>query len=146
VLFSEGFSLPPRTATMTLPVPPSANDWWRNVLIWTGKGGLVAQAKAFLAKLGVRVEARTLISKEAREYKASVASAFSGRVPMTGDVCVTIRWYREARRGDLDKRQGVLLDALQGVAYVNDGQVAQLHAYRYEDKANPRVIVTVEAL
>ena len=38
----------------------------------------------------------------------------------------------------------VLEDALQGVAFLNDSQVVELTAALAEDKANPRMEVTVE--
>jgi hypothetical protein len=39
----------------------------------------------------------------------------------------------------------VLVDALQGIAYSNDSQVSELHAYLHDDKARPRVEVNVWA-
>jgi crossover junction endodeoxyribonuclease RusA len=116
----------PTRATLTLPEPPSANRWWRMVVI---KG-----------------QARMLVSSEAREYKARVAQLGSRQQLPDGPVKLTIDWYRERKSGDLDKRIGVLLDALQGVLYANDSQVVELIARRHDDKNNPRVTVTAEAL
>ncbi len=62
-----------------------------------------------------------------------------------GPVSVNVRVYRPARRGDLDNCLKVLLDALKGIAFVDDSQVVHIHARRYEDKANPRAEVTVSA-
>lgn len=125
-----GEEVPPASVTVTLPVCPSANRWWRHVTLKT--------------RTGVRVT--TLLSREARQYKARVAEMLAAHRPRQGPVSVTVRWYREIKSGDLDKRLGVLFDALQGVLYENDSQVVQLHAYRYEDPRNPRVVVTVEAV
>jgi Holliday junction resolvase RusA-like endonuclease len=36
------------------------------------------------------------------------------------------------------------LDNLQGIAYVNDRQIVEIHARRFDDKANPRVEVIIE--
>ena len=83
------------------------------------------------------------LTNEAREYKANVAAMYGGQRPIDGPVSVTIRWYRAMKSGDLDKRIGVLFDALQGVCYHNDKQVTELHASRHEDPTNPRVEVTV---
>lgn len=111
-------------STFTLPEPPSANRWWRNV------------------------SGRMVISREAREYKQGVElTLMAGRaptIPVGSPVRIAIDWYRGRKSGDLDKRIGVLLDALQGTAYVNDAQVVDIHARRFDDKANPRVVVTVE--
>jgi len=46
----------------------------------------------------------------------------------------------------LDNTLKVLLDALNGCAWVDDSQVVELHALRLEDPADPRVEVRVEAM
>lgn len=115
-----------RTIRLTLPVPPSANRWWRHV------------------------GARVLLSREARAYKATVATRLlADRVTMIRPphrVAVSLVWYRARRSGDLDKRMGILLDALQSVAYENDAQVVELHATRADDAENPRIEVTITDL
>lgn len=86
-----------------------------------------------------------LVSKEAREYKRRVGQLGGARAITDGPVRLSIDWYRERRSGDLDKRIGILLDALQGVLFANDSQIVQLVARRFDDPAHPRVVVTVEA-
>ncbi len=112
--------------TLMLPEPPSANRWWRMVVI---KG-----------------QARMLTSKEARDYKAGVALLGGSKMIAAGPVRVTIDWYRERKSGDLDKRIGVLLDAVQGVLYDNDAQITEITARRHDDRGNPRIVITAEAL
>lgn len=87
------------------------------------------------------------LSAEARAYKEQVAemAALWNLDPCPDPVRVSLDWYRSRRAGDLDKRIGVCLDALQGVLFVNDNQIVELTARRFEDKANPRIVVTVEA-
>jgi crossover junction endodeoxyribonuclease RusA len=104
--------------TFTLPVPPSANRWWRK---WKN---------------------RMVLSDEARNYKALVKAAYK-RAEIRGEIAVEVTWHRERRSGDLDKRLGVVLDSLQGVAYATDAQIVRLTATRREDPKNPRLIVTV---
>ena len=106
--------------TLTLPEPPSANRWWRNV------------------------NGRMVTSRAARDYK-QCARALIARVPLlTGPVRVSVVWYRSRKAGDLDKRLGVLLDALQGTCYENDGQIVELRATRSDaDPKHPRVEVTL---
>jgi crossover junction endodeoxyribonuclease RusA len=109
---------------ITLPEPPSANRWWR------------------------KFRGRMVLSAAARKYKADLATRRCvlgiADVP-TGPVRVTLDWYRGRKSGDLDKRIGIALDAMQGVFFENDSQVVELVARRFEDKSNPRLEVTVEA-
>jgi Holliday junction resolvase RusA-like endonuclease len=95
-----------------LPVPPSANRWWRNV------------------------NGRMVTSAAARDYKQAIP-ALAGKQPKIlapTPVMVSVIWYRAMKSGDLDKRLGVVLDALQGVSYESDSQIVELHAYRLEDE------------
>lgn len=110
---------------LTLPYPPSANRYWRNV-----KG-------------------RTLKSKAARTY--ALACQWSARAQMdgdmlAGDVAVRLDLFRPAKRGDLDNRIKVALDAIQGIAYADDKQIVEIHAYRHDDKADPRLEVAITAI
>ncbi|HEV8177156.1 MAG TPA: RusA family crossover junction endodeoxyribonuclease [Gemmatimonadales bacterium] len=111
---------------LTLPVPPSANRWWRSV--------------------GPRV----LLSREARDYKQTVATLLMvAKVKMIAPperVRIRIVWYRARKSGDLDKRLGILLDGLQGQAYANDSQIVELSARREEDPDNPRMEVEITAM
>jgi Holliday junction resolvase RusA-like endonuclease len=109
--------------TLTLPYPPSANLYWRK----TRNGGLY-------------------VSPEAKSYKKVVwlIGMKAGARPLTGDVTLGLRVYRPQKSGDLSNRIKVLEDALIGVAFEDDKQVAELHAARFDDAANPRVEVWVE--
>lgn len=109
---------------ITLPYPPSANRYWR----------------AF--------RGRTVLSAEAKKYKKEVAAilAAAGWTPATGAVAYTANIYRPQKSGDLDNRLKVLGDALTGFAWTDDKQVVELHAYRHDDKANPRVEMEIVAL
>ena len=103
-------------------LPPSANVYWR-----MGKG-------------------RIYVSDEAADYKEDVAkmSRQQGlKEPLEGDVAVMFRFYRARRSGDLDNKLKVLIDALKGIAYADDKQITELHAYRFDDPKNPRVEVEI---
>ncbi len=104
--------------TFTLPEPPSANRWWR------------------------KFRNRMVLSPEARAYKSSVCRAYKS-AEIRGNVAVDVTWYRGRKSGDLDKRLGVVLDALQGVAYATDAQITELSALRIDDPRKARVVVTV---
>lgn len=105
------------------PVPPSANRYWRHY------------------------RGRVVTSAEAQSYKQSVAmlARCDGVRPLSGPVAIQVAVYRERRSGDLDNRLKVLLDALQGVFYVNDAQIVEIHATLHDDRHDPRVEVMVNS-
>jgi crossover junction endodeoxyribonuclease RusA len=105
--------------TITLPFPPSANRYWRSC------------------------HNRVFVSAEAKAYKAEVARMATGCEPMTGELVLSADFYRPAKRGDLDNRLKVLGDALNGIAWNDDKQIGEIHARQFDDKKNPRVVVTV---
>lgn len=104
-----------------LPMPPSANVYWRNI-----KG-------------------KTLVSEDAKNYKKEVAKLAHrlGMRPAKGNVVLTIQVYRNQASGDLSNRIKVVEDALIGVAYADDAQVTEIHAFRYDDKGNGRIVVSI---
>lgn len=106
-----------------LPEPPSANRWWRH---WRG---------------------RMVLSVAARTYKRVVATLAEGSriTPFLKPtpVRVAMHWHRGRKSGDLDKRLGVLLDALQGVAYENDSQIVEISARRDDTPGAHAVVVHV---
>lgn len=106
---------------ITLPLPPSANRYWRYT------------------------RGRVLVSREARAYRARCqTAALAQRVQMLdGDVEVRGVVYFENRRRDLDGAIKVLFDALEGVAYRNDRQVASIALERAIDRDRPRVEIRI---
>lgn len=65
-------------------------------------------------------------------------------VPVHGDVRVTMHIWYASRRPDLD--ESLILDLLQGVAYVNDRQVKEKLIYWHLDPEQPRSEIVVEEL
>ena len=106
-----------------LPFPPSANRYYRSVVV----GG----------------HCRSILSAAGRQYKAGTVLAHGE--PLDGPVSVAMHFYFPNKRGDLDNRVKPVLDALEGVAYENDRQVVRYVAERYTDKNDPRVEVSVMA-
>ena len=94
------------------------------------------------------VRGRKILTKRGRDYKAIAAAlALShGLRPVSEDVAVTVAVYRPRRCGDLDNALKVVLDSLTGVAWDDDKQVTEIHARRFDDKANPRVEIRIEPL
>jgi crossover junction endodeoxyribonuclease RusA len=104
---------------LILPLPPLNNRAYRNF-----RGRMVKSA-------------------EARNYQALVKASLKAE-PLTGPVWVHLSVYRKRRAGDVDAFHKVLLDALNGVAWVDDKQIVHLEIDRYEDKENPRVELQIE--
>lgn len=119
-------AVPVGVQRITLPYPPTANNFKVPVV----RGG----------------RTQFVLSEEARVYKSfvqwKVSEAHFNQI--TGGVKVTMRFYRPRKRGDVDNSIKLCLDALTGYAYEDDEQVVEIHAYRYEDKDNPRVEIEVE--
>ena len=135
--------------TLTLPYPISSNRYWRPVPI--GKHITIVP------------------TKEAKDYKKLVASychVAGIRKPIEGRVSIAVQLYPQrpqdwAKRArdlgaawddgvrciDLDNANKVLLDALKGVAIVDDGwQVRSLHSDRMEPDGEARVVVRITPL
>lgn len=92
------------------------------------------------------IRGRLVKSPAAREYAARVRwIALSQKAtPLDGEVSVAVSAFRPRRSGDLDNVLKIALDAVKGVAWHDDSQVVELHAYRFEDKADPRLVVVIE--
>lgn len=107
-----------------LPMPPSANQYWRNI------------------------NGKTLVSEEAKNYKEAVAALALrlGMQKLSGPVMLTIQVYRQQKSGDLSNRIKVIEDALIGIAYKDDKQIEQILAMRFESPRNPYIIISVTEL
>lgn len=121
---NKSFAPVSKSVRLTLPMPPSANRYWR------------------------KLKNRMVISDEAIAYKQHVTALVAGTVdtPYTGDIALIIDVFRRYKMGDLDNRLKIILDALQGTIYRDDKQIVEIHAIRHEDKLNPRVEVEVRFL
>lgn len=76
------------------------------------------------------------LSREAKAYKEAVALRLNRTVLFpTEPVSVVVVWRRARKAGDLDKRLGVLIDALQGSLYADDSQIIQIWARRCDEHA-----------
>ena len=99
----------------TLPLPPSANRYWR---VFSN---------------------RIVVTDEARRYKQEVYYQLRECIPLRADVGVNFTVFRPARRGDLDNYTKIMFDALNGLVWLDDSQVIEIHSFRADDKINPRV-------
>jgi crossover junction endodeoxyribonuclease RusA len=108
---------------LTLPYPPSGNR---------------------VTRRGARHQYE---SPESKAYKTNVGLLLKSQRVTKFDkealLSVTAHIYRASAAGDLDNRLKALLDALNGVLWADDRQIVEIHAYRHDDKANPRVELLV---
>ena len=89
---------------------------------------------------------RLIKSNKALAYCDAFQRQTRGMVvtPIDGDVRVTMRIWYASRRPDLD--ESLILDLLQGVAYLNDRQVKEKHIFWGLDRESPRSEIVVEEL
>lgn len=115
---------------LTLPYPPSLNRLYRTII--KGK------------------RAMPIKSQEYRDYEQIIEHWHlmndRPRIDKPGVVSVTAHLYRPKKIGDLDNALKALLDVLSGYIYEDDSQIAELHAFRHDDKGKPRVELIVEEI
>lgn len=95
-----------------LPVPERVNAVWR------------------------QVKGRTIVSAKHRGDKGSVRGRFDCD-PLRGDVAVRMVWVRARKAGDIDGRIKTTLDLLNGIAWLDDAQITELHVVRVDDTSQP---------
>jgi Holliday junction resolvase RusA-like endonuclease len=85
-------------------------------------------------------------SEKALTYAESFKQQCTHNVhtPFDCDVCVEMTIYYASRRPDLD--ESLVLDLLQGIAYLNDRQVKRKVIQWALDKHNPRCLIKVTPL
>lgn len=111
--------------TLTLEYPPSVNRYWRTHVV-NGRPiiYLTDEARAY---------------KETVGWKARIASPQL----LQGPVGVRIDLYRPRAQGDVDNVLKVILDSCNQTLWKDDKQVKHLEIDVYDDKANPRVELSV---
>jgi Holliday junction resolvase RusA-like endonuclease len=104
-----------------LPFPPSVNRYYRHVGY------------------------RTLLSREGRQYRATVCALLAGRVqqPLTSHLFLQIDLYPpDRRRRDLDNAQKAIWDACQHAGlYRDDSQIKRAVLEMHEPDGQPRAEV-----
>lgn len=72
--------------------------------------------------------------------------AMAGRDLLAGPLAVEIWFYRPTRaRADADNLSKAVLDSLNGVVWVDDQQVLDLHLHKRYDKQAPRCLIQIRA-
>lgn len=106
-----------------LPLPPSINRTYRGA----GRG-------------------RIILTEVARAYKTEVGYLLNqvDSVPFCGPCIARLFVYMPwPRKGDHHNNHKLVLDLLEGHAYLNDSQVVDLHIMRCYDKTNPHIEIEV---
>jgi Holliday junction resolvase RusA-like endonuclease len=81
--------------------------------------------------------------KEAYTWEAK--AQWRGK-PLEGDVALSVTFFfGTKRKTDLDNFNKLWQDALSGIVYQDDGQIAELHLRRSYDKARPRIEISLVA-
>lgn len=118
---------------LTVPYPPSVNTIYAHRAI----GTKVVKYK----------------TPEHRNYSEALGNAvrvaqlrnpMMDALPLQHAVKLSVRLFRPQRRGDIDNRLKALLDSLNEIAWVDDEQIEELHAFRFDDKENPRAELVIE--
>lgn len=109
---------------LILPYPPSVNHLYANF------------------------RGRRIISAKGRKFKADIAllARRQGAVVLSGDLSVTFRVFRPRKSGDLDNRLKISQDALKGICFADDKQIIEIHAFRFDDKTNPRIEIDLKEI
>jgi crossover junction endodeoxyribonuclease RusA len=76
-------------------------------------------------------------------YQWEAKAQWNGK-PLQGDVALSVVFYfKDKRRRDLDNQNKLVLDALTGIAYEDDSQIASLSLTRAYDAKNPRIEIAI---
>lgn len=109
---------------ITLPEPPSLNRLYR-----------VDRKRGHKYKTKSHKEYVTYV------HQICIANKIK---PLKGDIGMSIVWYPSSNRRDIDSPLKTLLDSLNGFAYDDDKQIAELAIVRSDtEKHNPRVEVVL---
>lgn len=88
--------------------------------------------------------------KEIREYKKKIATEAQkawkniSYLPVKVQVGLHVEFFRNDRRQpDLDNLLKTVQDALLGIAYLDDRQIVEVHARRFDGCARPAVSITL---
>ena len=105
-------------------IPPSVNHYW------------AARGK------------RRFLTKRAREWKRLVRDEVKRQLPkhkpLTGRVSVRVTLFVRCRRGDVDNRLKAILDAFNGLVWVDDRQVDFLSIERRIESLERTIVEVVE--
>lgn len=122
--------IPQYPVTLNLPYPVSTNRYWRSV------------------KHPKTGHTMVILSNEAKAYKARVREIGATLTPSDKPIQLSLVLIPKGkRRIDLSNCLKIAEDALQGVAYINDSQVIDIHlAYGPSDGVGGLIVTISEVL
>jgi Holliday junction resolvase RusA-like endonuclease len=81
------------------------------------------------------------------QYQGEARQQWKFAKPLTGELDVDITLYfGTKRKADLDNFNKLSLDALTGIVWEDDSQIAALHLRKAYDKARPRIELSLSEL
>ncbi len=91
---------------------------------------------------------RRITSAKGRKFKSDIAvlARQQGARILNGDLMITFRVFRPKKIGDLDNRLKISQDALKGICFADDRQIIEIHAFRFDDRANPRIEIDLKEI
>ncbi len=96
------------------------------------------------------VSGRTYTPQRTRDAEEAVGWAFREAypgtlAPLTGWLGMRCTFYTKSQkpRSDVDNLLKLVSDALEGIAYVNDKQIEDVHGKRVRGAADPRTVIEI---
>jgi len=118
------------------------------VIEFTAFGNPVPKARPRLGQRQANGKRKAYTPKRTKNWERTVADYCGIATRGDGfecDVSVWIVFHREDRVNvDLDNLIKSVLDGMNGIAYDDDKQVVEIHAWLKYDKENPRVEVKIK--
>jgi crossover junction endodeoxyribonuclease RusA len=115
--------------TIVFQGEPKSTQHLYKIARFGGRAGLIMTAEGKATKEEYGWEAK-------RQWQAK---------PLGGEIVLSVTFYfATKRRRDLDNQNKILFDALSGIVYDDDRQIAELRLRREYDRARPRIEVQVQ--
>lgn len=92
-------------------------------------------------------DGRRHLSAAAKSYKEDIGWIAKGKMMNKSsfiNVMIKIDFYFKNNMTDTNNCIKLILDAMEGIVYVNDRQIVEEHYFRKFDKKNPRFEIIIE--
>jgi Holliday junction resolvase RusA-like endonuclease len=111
--------------TLEMPIP-SINKYWKPRIIKGRFNGMYLTKEGKAYKEALNLTARTQIKE-----------------PIQDEIGLSIYFYVNRKNRDIDNMLKPVLDALEGILYINDRQINKLFVYKYISEIEHVTIKTV---